>query len=200
MNDWSNLDYLQNGTPRQFAAFRCLHRLGILQELKEYRPVLVSTICIGIDIESSDLDIICQISEPIKFTRQITTLYGERPNFNLFEVCAENNSVVAEFEFENFMIEVFGQPVVVEKQAAYRHLSVMARLLSAGGKAMRESIRELKRQGLKSEPAFAKYLGLSGDPYQVLLELESISDDQLVEIVANNITGNRNVNRTLKTG
>jgi hypothetical protein len=192
MKDWTDLSYLQNGTPRQLAAFHCLRKLDIMRQLKEYHPVLVSTVCIDIDIESSDLDIICEVSQPVEFTRQITTFYGGLPNFELREARSENNSVVAEFEFENFVIEIFGQLLAVEKQAAYRHLSVMHRLLMIGGEAMRESIRQLKRQGLKSEPAFARYLGLSGDPYQVLLELERMSDERLTEIAANNTMGNIN--------
>jgi hypothetical protein len=32
-------------------------------------------------------------------------------------------------------------------------------------------IRRLRRAGLKAEPAFARYFGLEGDPYEALLAL-----------------------------
>lgn len=41
------------------------------------------------------------------------------------------------------------------------------------------AIQQLKAVGLKTEPAFADYFGLSGDPYQAMLELESLTDDEL---------------------
>ncbi|MNO76159.1 hypothetical protein D3C76_672280 [compost metagenome] len=38
----------------------------------------------------------------------------------------------------------------------------------------RERIILLKTSGWKTEPAFAKALGLEGDPYEALLELEKL--------------------------
>ena len=38
------------------------------------------------------------------------------------------------------------------------------------GPAFKEQIRGLKRNGLKTEPAFAKLLGLNGDPYRAVLD------------------------------
>jgi len=41
----------------------------------------------------------------------------------------------------------------------------------------------LKREGQKTEPAFAKVLSLPGDPYVSLLELEHLDDAQLRKII-----------------
>ncbi|MFQ5649835.1 MAG: DUF4269 domain-containing protein [bacterium] len=67
----------------------------------------------------------------------------------------------------------------VEKQNAYRHLMVCNRLLRIGGNKARQQILELRGRGMKTEPAFAAYFGLKGDPYQVLLELEALDEQEL---------------------
>ncbi|HRF37192.1 MAG TPA: DUF4269 domain-containing protein, partial [Saprospiraceae bacterium] len=58
-------------------------------------------------------------------------------------------------------------------QNAYRHLLIEARLLEERGPEFRQQIIELKQQGVKTEPAFARLLGLEGDAYEALLRLES---------------------------
>jgi len=45
------------------------------------------------------------------------------------------------------------------------------KLLSTKGEKFRQDIIDLKNQGYKTEPAFAKLLGLGGDAYEELLKL-----------------------------
>jgi hypothetical protein len=61
---------------------------------------------------------------------------------------------------------------------------VEARLLVIGGEEARREIRRLKRCGLKTEPAFARYFQLAGDPFEVLLELSRLSEEELRDRVA----------------
>ena len=56
---------------------------------------------------------------------------------------------------------------------------IQARLLDLGGDALRIAIVALRRSGLKTEPAFARHLGIAGDPYIALLALEKIDDGGL---------------------
>jgi uncharacterized protein DUF4269 len=55
------------------------------------------------------------------------------------------------------------------------------RILHIAGDTTRQAIRDLKKEGLKTEPAFAQYFNLEGDPYQALIELENLDDDALKE-------------------
>lgn len=86
---------------------------------------------------------------------------------------------MASFNYGEFTVEIFGQPRPVVKQNAYHHMIVEARLLAIGGEQARREIRRLKASGLKTEPAFARYFDLEGDPYEVLLQLASLSEDKL---------------------
>ncbi len=69
------------------------------------------------------------------------------------------------------------------KQNGYLHMMIEHRLLVLGGEALRADIRRLKTLGIKTEPAFAYYLGLKQDPYAALLELSSLSDDVLLQLL-----------------
>jgi hypothetical protein len=59
----------------------------------------------------------------------------------------------------------------------------MARLINLGGDIFREKVRDLKLAGRKSEPAIADILGLIGDPYERVAELNDLSDGELVRLM-----------------
>ncbi|WP_343330978.1 DUF4269 domain-containing protein [Polaribacter staleyi] len=60
----------------------------------------------------------------------------------------------------------------VKTQNAYRHMIVENKILKEKGFEFKQSIKKLKSNGTKTEPAFAKLLGLEGNPYTELLKLE----------------------------
>lgn len=178
--DWSDISYLRRGTGRQQQAYEALRDLGVLRHLSRYTPRLVGTIPLDIDVDGSDLDIICEAHDLDAFARLVTTRYGGRPGFRLrHKVINDSPTVVANFNFAGFPVEIFGQPRPVTEQNAYRHMLVEARLLAIGGEAARQAIRQLKQSGLKTEPAFARYFRIEGDPYQALLALASLSEAEL---------------------
>lgn len=82
-------------------------------------------------------------------------------------------TVIANFFLDGFEIEIFGQNIPTRLQFAYRHLIVEYNLLNKHGEKLRQKIVELKKQGWKTEPAFALALGLTGDPYAELLKFEA---------------------------
>jgi hypothetical protein len=59
----------------------------------------------------------------------------------------------------------------------------MARLINLGGDIFREKVRDLKLAGKKSEPAIAEILGLIGNPYESVAELNDLSDGELVRVM-----------------
>jgi hypothetical protein len=179
---WDEIAYLKEGTPRQQQAFETLTALGIFDFLRLYSPILIGTIPLDVDVETSDLDIACYSPDLALFARDVTVLYGSQPHFRLRHKQVRGTpSVVTSFEYNGFEIQFFVQPQPVEHQYGYRHMLVEARLLALGGEAARHAIRELKRSGIKTEPAFATYFGLNGDPYELLWELSWLPDGALRE-------------------
>jgi len=176
---WGDIAYLLDGNARQRRAYRVLRDLGILNVLRDYTPVLVGTIPIAIDVEESDLDVICEAHDLSAFAEQVTRAFGGREGFRIKrKLINDLPTVVADFDGE-FPIEIFGQPRPVTEQHAYRHMVVEGRLLAIGGERARREIQRLKRDGLKTEPAFARYFNLQGDPFEVLLQLSRLSAGEL---------------------
>ncbi len=60
-----------------------------------------------------------------------------------------------------------------------RHFQIERRLLALFGVDFQSRVVALKRQGIKTEPAFAALLKLPGDPYEALLTLGAWTDDRL---------------------
>ena len=63
-----------------------------------------------------------------------------------------------------------------------RHFRIEERLLALNPD-LRPKVLELKRQGMKTEPALAKVLGLPGDPYEAILRLEDLDDPALQAMI-----------------
>ncbi|ACT02106.1 DUF4269 domain-containing protein [Paenibacillus sp. JDR-2] len=152
-------------------AYEVLDKLGIMRDLAEYTPVLCGTIPIAIDVEGSDLDIAMEVRDSESFRERVALLYGHHEDFCWKEKRIRNLPVYkANFRYECFEFELFGQPVPVTKQNAYLHMVVEEELMKRNP-ALRAQVIRLKLQGIKTEPAFALLLGLVGDPYEALLEL-----------------------------
>lgn len=59
MIHWHNISYLQLGNKKQKACYAALTHLQVLESLALFEPLVVGTIPLGIDIASSDIDIVC---------------------------------------------------------------------------------------------------------------------------------------------
>ncbi|MDR6403775.1 MULTISPECIES: DUF4269 domain-containing protein [Chryseobacterium] len=175
MIDFTTIDYLKNGSKKQKRVYEILTKHRILEKLKEYSPILAGTIPIEIDIEGSDLDIICEVDlrfeedflDDLMFSKFIphdVKVKVEYPIIN-GEKC-----IVLNFMLEEFFIEIFGQNKPTIGQNAYRHMIAEYKILQEKGENFKQKIIELKQKGIKTEPAFGMLLGLN-NPYEDLLKM-----------------------------
>lgn len=170
--DLHDLSYLAGGNDRQRAALAVIESLGLWRDLAAFTPALAGTVPLGVDIEGSDLDVICRADDLGEFTERVTALYGAQECFRTKRYPARGvESVVAGFRHCGWEFELFAQPVPVARQYACLHLIAEAHLLEGAGPGARDAVRALKRAGRKTEPAFAEHFGLAGDPYEALAEL-----------------------------
>lgn len=166
--NFETIEYLKIGTPKQVKAYALLAKYQLMATLAKYEPLLVGTIPINIDIQTSDLDIICYWQSKEEFKAFVITHFATCSGFKTWENY-ELNAVVANFMIEDFEIEIFGQNTPTKEQFAYKHLVIENEILQVVGEDFRQNIITLKKQGFKTEPAFAHLLKLEGNPYEALL-------------------------------
>lgn len=181
--NWKDISYLRKGSLAQQSAYKCLNNLQIFDSLIEYNPVLTGTIPIDIAIENSDLDVVCYYLDADQFEKKVEDLFGKQKNFKIEQKEKDGYwVVVANFIFMDYEIEIYGSLFPVASQNSYRHMIIEDRILKLLGEEFKQQIIKLKKEGLKTEPAFAKLLQLSGNPYSELLKLELFSDSKIKEI------------------
>ncbi len=172
--DFENIEYLKSGNHKQKLAYATLTKHKVLLILKQFSPILVGTIPINIDIENSDLDITCYCKDALVFKKIINDNFSSCKNFKISEQKElEHNAIVANFNLDNFDIEIFGQNIPTKQQNAYRHMVIEYKILIERGEEFRQKIIELKQQGYKTEPAFGILLGLNENPYIELLNYKT---------------------------
>lgn len=171
MIDFTDISYLREGTVIQQEVYNLLDKYGIWDILQPYDPILVGTYPLDIQVKSSDLDIVCYAPDLKAFEQFLKEKFSGESNFTLMEkTIIGRPSIIAGFRLEGFEMEIFGQSISTRKQMGYLHLVKEYEILQKKGYQFKEQVIELKKQGYKTEPAFARLLGIEGDPYQGLLE------------------------------
>ncbi|WP_346879869.1 DUF4269 domain-containing protein [Clostridium sp. UBA3061] len=184
--DFINIDYLKHGNIKQQNSYKVLKELDIFNVLRKFNPILVGTIPINIDIENSDLDIVCEVYDFKEFQKIVEDRYSMFSKFHISNNSTDNETILTvNFYVEDIEIEIYAQSLDSCKQNGYRHMVVEDRILRLGGERTREEVVILKKNGLKTEPAFAKHLGLDGNPYDELLKLEEYSDKKIKDMLDN---------------
>nr|WP_282144523.1 DUF4269 domain-containing protein [Cellulophaga baltica] len=173
MVNFRTIEYLKSGNERQKLAFSEIKKHKVLEKLKKYNPILTGTIPIEIDVPESDLDIICECQNHSEFKAYLLDQFSQKKDFKVYSILQnEIESTIAEFKTDNFLFEIFGQNIPTERQHAYRHMIIERNILEEKGFEFKQKVKDLKSSGIKTEPAFAKLLGLEGNPYIELLKLE----------------------------
>ncbi len=161
-----------------------LARTAILETLRPFDPHVAGTPPLGLDLPDSDIDILCHAPHLPAFAQHVWAALHERDGFAIRQWIGEGRSVIAAFHAEGWRFELFGQSVPVTHQWGWRHFRVEQRLLALGGTRLKEAVMRRRHQGVKTEPAFAELLRLSGDPYQALLHLSEQPDSALSSCLA----------------
>lgn len=175
---FENIDYLEKGNSKQRHCWALLTENGILGKLANYGPLLAGTIPIGIDTDSSDLDIVCTVANRDTFVTESVRLFGGCENFRIWR-SGHDGAVVCRFTLGGMDIEIYGGEEQPENSAAFRHMLVEHRLLCLGGERFRREVVRLKESGIKTEPAFVALLGIGGDPYEEMLKAGGMTDEEL---------------------
>jgi len=156
-----------------------VHQLDILKALAAYDPHIAGTPPLGIHTETSDIDILFRAPEPEAFVADVSQLYEHMSGFHIWQWTSEDRPVVARFRAYGWDFELFAGTQPVAQQFGWRHFKIEQRLLLLGGDSFRGAILKLRRDGLKTEPAFWSALKREGDAYLGLLSLEQATDDEL---------------------
>lgn len=172
MTIFESLEYLKFGNPKQKIVYQLLNKHNIFTKLAQFTPLLTGTIPINIDTDESDLDIACYWKEKLPFIEVLTTTFNQYAGFTIKqETINTRETILCRFKLDDFKVEIFGQNRPSHEQESYKHMLIESAILNRMGVDFRKKILELKKAGLKTEPAFAQVLGLAGDPYEAMLQL-----------------------------
>jgi len=178
--NYTDIRNLETGSNKQKKAFQAINETRIFEILSDFNPFLAGTIPIDIDVDDSDLDIICETKDFGSFENLVKSHFAHCKGFSSYRFAARDKpSLVLKFISHDFKFEIFCQDTPVIDQYAVIHFLVEKKLLEAFGDDAKKKIRKLKEEGLKTEPAFAKYFNIPGDPYIELAKLKGLSKDEL---------------------
>ncbi|WP_079240753.1 DUF4269 domain-containing protein [Chryseobacterium indologenes] len=172
MLDFTRIDYLKDGNERQKKAYEILTKYRVFEKLKDYSPILAGTVPIEIDIKGSDLDLIFKVD--LKYDQDFLDdlLFCQLIPHDVeveYPIVNGEKCITLNFMLDGFPIEIFGQNKPTKEQNAYLHMIAEYKILQEKGEKFRQKIIELKKQGIKTEPAFGLLLGLE-NPYEDLLK------------------------------
>lgn len=181
---WRSINYLSTGTEIQKQVFDLLTSMRIFNDLREYEPILVGTVPIKINVVGSDLDIICEVLDFDKFEKIVRSHYAKMINFSCVRRTVNGiPRIKVNFVYDDWPIEIFGQPLKTTEQNGFKHMIVEARILELTDEKFKNKIITMKSNGIKTEPAFTQVIGLSGDPYIEMLKLYELSEKELKDLL-----------------
>lgn len=176
--------YFNNASGAQKTAQTAIKALGVLEILAPFRPVLAGTFPLDLQVDGSDLDILTESMDLKSFRQIVQSSFQTQEGFrDKITSIRGVPSFVCGFTFHGFEIEIFCQDQPVTEQDGFLHLLAEYRLLERACSKFRGAILELKKTGIKTEPAFAQVLGLPGNPYESMLGLARAPEENLLDLL-----------------
>lgn len=168
-NFWLWQDILSE-SPAQREARKTLEELDIFSRTAPYTPILCGSYPLDITLPHSDIDVSCYAPDLGVYASKIIREFRGNPGFYLkIKTIRDKESVVTRIAHKGKIIELFAQEMPVIKQHGFLHMVIEWFLLQEGGRPLKRKLMKLRSDGLKTEPAFSKLLGLEGDPYIAML-------------------------------
>ncbi len=174
-------------THRGVRAMATVAGSGLLDGLRDYDPVVAGPCPLGLDGPECDVDVLCCGPPTSAFVEQVAATVPDAQAFAWHRVTFDDHPdvVVITLRLDDLPVEVVAQALPTREQLPYRRLVVERRLLALGGSRLQTRVRD-ERLGpdlVEVEIAFARALGLDGDPVTAILRLESHTDAQLRELI-----------------
>lgn len=160
--------------------FQALKSSEVLNILSAYSPQIVGTFPLALHQTGSDLDILLQADNLVELEAFLKKSFSSMNAFKIHTQKVDGiDSLIANFIFEKVPFELFAQNIPTHEQVAFRHFQTEERLLKLGGENFFHSVFKYRQIGLKTEPAFASALSLSGNSYQAISDLFLLSESEL---------------------
>lgn len=165
--------------------FSALKASNLLKDLKKYNPLVAGTFPLGLGTEKSDIDILLNAKDLDDLEIQLTEKWKSSLQFKCHRIIVDGRtSLVTQFTFQDVPFEIFAQNQESVLQNGYQHFLVEEKCLHVGGERFKQALIDLRqKKGLKTEPAFAQFLKLEGNPYDELLKLRKHDQRQLENLI-----------------
>ncbi|MCB0368382.1 MAG: VOC family protein [Bdellovibrionales bacterium] len=165
-----------------------IEETNLLKILKPFNPLIAGTFPLKLDTNDSDLDILIS-SKDFDLVKKIAleslSIY---PQFKYSELIVNGEpSLNISFIYQTLKVDVFVQKTPSIRQRGYLHFLIEERILKIAGDSLREKIKQLRNQGLKTEPAFSQAMQLKEDPFEELLLIQKKSNQNLKELLLNRL-------------
>ncbi len=153
--------------------WQALKNSQVLSLLKKFSPLVAGTFPLGLNNENSDLDILIKLEDKKILIELAKKNWADLLDFKITESIVDQlETVIIQFKIDSISFEIFAQAEEPVRQNAYIHFLIEERLLKELGQDFYNLVMRLRKQGIKTELAFAQVLNLSGDPYEALSELQ----------------------------
>lgn len=157
------------------------HNMALPTLLDGFNPALVGSYPVGLALEGSDLDYVCDAYDLEAFATTAIEAFGDLDNFT----CEMKNmrggaSCVVTFESPNgYPVEIVAQPRPTGQNYGYLRMLVTARLVAFVGKSGQENLLKLKKGGASTDVALMTLFGIDEDISTLYAHMATLDDTAL---------------------